>query len=64
MGDEIDTVWKEVSASDDETVIAKALQPYPLKIYEQVKSGQYEDAASNVYCILEHLATLRESHED
>lgn len=64
MGDEIDTVWKEVCTSDDEAVIAEALQPYPLKIYEQVKSGQYEEAAANVYCILEYLATLRESHED
>lgn len=64
MGEEIETVWQKVCNADNEKIIAEAFLPFPYKILEIVKSGQYEDAAANVYCILEHLAMANKVHED
>jgi len=64
LGDEIDEAWQRVCNADDEAVIAEALLPFPLRISRIVETGQYEDAASNVYCILEHLALVLKNHED
>lgn len=64
MGDEIESAWLQVKDSDDEKVIARALMPFPMRISKLIDSGHYEDAAANVYCILEHLAITNKSHED
>ena len=64
MGEEIEAAWQKVCNADNEKIIAEAFLPFPYKILEMVKSGQYEDAAANVYCILEHLAIANKAHED
>ena len=64
MGDEIESAWLQVKDSDDERVVARALMQFPMRISKLIDSGHYEDAAANVYCILEHLAITNKSHED
>ena len=64
LGDEVEAAWQKVCYSDEEAVVAEALLPYPYKILELIKTGQYEDAAANVYCILEHLVLADKAHED
>ena len=64
LGDEIETAWQRVAGSDDEKELAEALMPFPLTISKQVETGQYEDAAANIYCLLEHLAQANKVHED
>lgn len=64
LGEEIEAAWQQVADTADEKAVANALMPFPLTISKQVESGQYEDAAANIYCILEHFAQANKTHED
>ena len=64
LGDEIESACQRVAGSYDEKELAEALMPFPLTTSKQVETGQYEDAAANIYCLLEHLAQANKVHED
>lgn len=64
LGKGIEMAYKTAIRSNEEEKLAKALTPFLPKIVEIVKSGQYEDAAANIFCLFEHLALADKEHED
>lgn len=64
LGAEISQAFESAILSDDEEEITKTLMPFPQKIAELIKSGQYEDAAANLYCMFEHLAAVEKQREE
>lgn len=64
LGNEIKAAYDESIKAEDSSKLANSLMPFPKKIAEIIKSGNYEDAAANIYCLLEHLATANKTHED
>ena len=64
MGKEIKTAYDKAVKSGNPDELAKDLMPFPQKIAEIIKTGNYEDAAANVYCLLELLGAANKDHED
>lgn len=62
MGKEIETAYKAGIKAGDGDGFYKPLMQIPSKIVEQVKSKDYEDAVSNIYCIFEQLAKVYQAH--
>ena len=49
--------------TDDEEVVIQALMHFPLEIADIVKSGNYEDAAANLYYLFDYMAALEKKHD-
>lgn len=60
---EIDDAVNSVGDTDDEEVVIQALMHFPLEIADIVKSGNYEDAAANLYYLFDYMAALEKKHD-
>ena len=63
LSQEIDIAVNEAGDTEDDEVMVRSLMPFPLKIADIVKSGNYEDAAANLYCLFDYLAALEKKHK-
>lgn len=64
MKEEITAAWKGAMKTDDVKVVARTLSLFPLRIAEKIKAKAYEEAAADIYSILECVAATEKEHED
>ena len=63
MVEEMERAW-EATDKDDIREVFKTLAPYLLKIAEQVKDGEDEEAVDNFFGLFGHVAESKTAHED
>lgn len=64
LGEQIRKAYDEDAGKEKPDHLADALMPFPRLIADIIKAGNYEDAAANIYCLLEHLGAVNKAHED
>lgn len=64
LGKQINEAYEKAISQDNANAIWRSLLPFPKCIVKQIKSKEYEEAASNLYCIIEQLAKVYKDHED